>query len=398
MKITHLDAKPIVNQDQSLEQEYKALAGGTTADLEQKLTASDTGLSQAEAASRLAANGPNTTTDTRLKPWYVFLLRSFADEFIVVLVLLGVISIVMGDALGASIIFLLAVVSAIIRFVQDYNSYLSSEKLKTMLHLSVDVRRDGALVQRDIEDIVVGDVVELGPGSIIPADLRLIDCKDLFISQSMFTGEAVPVEKSVADPDLTKSSTELSNIALMGCNVVNGSGVGLVVKTGKTTYMGHIAASVETNKKRTNFEIGVSKITNLLLVYMSVVVVAVFLINGFVKHNWLEALMFSIAVAVGITPGMMPMIINSTLSKGATFLAKKKTIVKNISAIQDLGAWAVSSSVDSEWNFVTRRVVARRDRRRRARRGRPWLRQVSGTPGWSAGGPGCSRSRCRSRL
>jgi len=338
MKVTHLDAKPIVNQDQALEQEYKSLASGTTADLEQKLATADTGLSQAEAAKRLAANGPNTTTDTKLKPWYIFVLKSFADEFIIVLVVLGIISLIMSDPLGASIIFILAVISAIIRFVQDYTSYLSSEKLRTMLHMTVDVRRDNQLVKRNIEELVVGDVVELGPGSIIPADLRIVDCKDLFLSQSMFTGESIPVEKSAGDPDLTKSSTELTNIALMGCNVVNGSGVGLVIKTGKTTYMGHIAASVETNKKRTNFEIGVSKITNLLLVYMSVVVVAVFLINGFVKHNWIEALMFSIAVAVGITPGMMPMIINSTLSKGATFLAKKKTIVKNISSIQDLGA------------------------------------------------------------
>ncbi|MCL2343701.1 MAG: magnesium-translocating P-type ATPase, partial [Firmicutes bacterium] len=294
--------------------------------------------SGAEAANRLAANGKNTTSDTKLKPWYLFLLKAFADEFIIVLLILGAVSIFMGDTLGAGIIFILAVISAIIRFVQDYRAYLDSEKLKSMLHTTVDVRRDGTLVKKNIEELVPGDVVELGPGSIIPADLRILEAKDLFISQSMFTGESVPVEKSAVEPDLTKSSTELQNICLMGCNVVNGSGVGAVVKTGKHTYMGYIAASVEQGKETTNFELGVKKITNLLLVYMAVVVVAVFLINGLVKKDWLSALMFSIAVAVGITPGMMPMIINSTLSKGANFLAKKKTIVKNISSIQNLGA------------------------------------------------------------
>jgi len=340
MKITHRDSKAVVNQNSGLEQDYKSFAAGTAADVEQKLQSAESGISEADAEKRLAENGKNTTTDTKLKPWYVFLVKSFIDEFVIVLILLGVVSLtpLIGDPLGASIIFALSVISAIIRFVQDYNSYLSSEKLKTMLHTTVDVRRDGQLVKKNIEDIVPGDVVELGPGSIIPADLRIINCKDLFISQSMFTGESVPVEKSATEADPSKSSTELDDICLMGCNVVNGSGVGIVIKTGKSTYMGHIAAVVEGGKKATNFETGVKKITNLLLIYMVVVVIGVFLINGFVKNDWISALMFSIAVAVGITPGMMPMIINSTLAKGAQFLAKKKTIVKNISSIQNLGA------------------------------------------------------------
>ncbi|MCL2337509.1 MAG: magnesium-translocating P-type ATPase [Firmicutes bacterium] len=340
MKITHRDSKSIINQNAEMEQNYKSFAGGTADDVLKSLNSTEVGLSESEADKRLAANGQNTTSDSKHKPWYIFLFKSFLDEFIIVLILLGVTSLtpLVGDLLGASIIFALAVISAIIRFVQDYASYLSSEKLKTMLHTTVDVRRDGQLIKKNIEEIVTGDVVELGSGSIIPADLRIIDSKDLFISQSMFTGESVPVEKWNFEPDLTKSSTELDDICLMGCNVVNGSGVGVVVKTGKGTYMGHIAVTVESNKKATNFETGVKKITNLLLIYMSVVVVGVFLINGFVKGSWIDALMFSIAVAVGITPGMMPMIINSTLSKGASFLAKKKTIVKNISSIQNLGA------------------------------------------------------------
>ena len=338
MKITHHHSKDIINKNSVLEQEYKSFAGGPGEDILKKMNTTDAGLTETEAGNRLEANGKNTTSDTKLRPWYIFLLKSFLDEFIIVLLLLGIVSVFMGDILGASIIFILAVVSTIIRFVQDYSSYLSSEKLKSMLHNTVDVRRDGQLVKKNIEDIAAGDIVELGPGSIVPADLRVLTCKDLFISQSMFTGESVPVEKQAVESNIDKSSTELDDICLMGCNVVNGSGVGIVVKTGKNTYMGYIAASVESSKKATNFELGVKKITNLLLIYMTVVVIGVFLINGFVKRDWLAALMFSIAVAVGITPGMMPMIINSTLSKGANFLAKKKTIVKNISSIQNLGA------------------------------------------------------------
>ncbi|MCL2322684.1 MAG: magnesium-translocating P-type ATPase, partial [Oscillospiraceae bacterium] len=338
MKITHHDSKNIINKNVHMEQEYKEFSSYSLNDLKNKLQTDESGLKDAEALKRLDSNGKNTTTSDKLQPWYIFLVKSFADEFIIVLLILGTVSVALQDPLGGSIIYILALISAIIRFVQDYTSYLNSQKLKSMLHTLVDVRRDGELTKKNIEDIVVGDVVELGPGSIIPADLRVISSKDLFISQSMFTGESIPIEKSNIESDTSKESTELNNICLMGCNVVNGSGVGVVIKTGKSTYMGHIAASVETNKQTTNFESGIKQVTNVLIRYMSVVVVGVFFINGIFKHNWLQAFMFSISVAVGITPGMLPMIINTTLSKGAIFLARKKTIVKNISSIQNLGA------------------------------------------------------------
>ncbi|MCL2464053.1 MAG: cation-transporting P-type ATPase, partial [Micrococcales bacterium] len=270
MKITHRDSRGIVNQNDQLEQDYKAFAAGTGDDVLRAVRSTPAGLGQAEAAARLVTGGKNTTSDAKAKGWWVFALRSFADEFIIVLIVLGVVSLLMSDPLGASIIFILAVVSAIIRFVQDYTSYRSSEKLKTMLHTTVDVRRDGQLTKRNIEDVVVGDVLELGPGSVVPADLRVIECKDLFLAQSMFTGEAVPVEKKATESDLSKASTDLADVCLMGCNVVNGSAVGVVVKTGKSTYMGHIASTVETNRTATNFEVGVKKITNLLMIYMSV--------------------------------------------------------------------------------------------------------------------------------
>lgn len=160
----------------------------------------------------------------------------------------------------------------------------------------------------------------------------------MFVSQSIFTGESVPVEKFSDLQNPNASSVNLDNVCFMGSNVVSGSASGVVIETGKGTYLGSIADKVDEQKEVTNFEIGIKKITNLLLRYMIIIVLGVFFINGIVKHDWLQALLFAVSVAVGITPGMLPMIINVNLSKGAQFLAKKKTIVKNLASIQNLGA------------------------------------------------------------
>ena len=321
-----------------LEAAYKKFAAMDEAGVLAALDSTKEGLSDAAAQERLEQNGPNQVRSTKAVPWYVFLARSFRDEFIFVLLFLGVVSVFLGDRLGAGIIFLLAGISAALRFVQDYNAYLASEKLRTLIHSHVDVRRGGSLVKVDLDKVVAGDIVELGSGSIVPADLYLLSSRDLFISQSMFTGESLPVEKKAGPCDTQKDSTELNNLCLMGCDVRSGSGVGVVVQTGRQTYLGSISQTVESGKGQTNFEKGLAVITKTMLRYMIVVVLCVFAINGFVKKDWLSAFMFSISVAVGITPGMLPMIVNATLSRGAQFLAQKKTIVKNLSAIQNLGA------------------------------------------------------------
>lgn len=321
-----------------LEANYKKFAAMDSAGVLSALGCTDAGLTSAEAETRLAQYGLNQVRSTKATPWYVFLLKSFLDEFIFVLLLLGVVSLFLKDHLGAGIIFLLAVISAALRFVQDYNAYRASEKLRTMIHSHVDVRRDGALDKVDIDKVTVGDIVELGSGSIVPADLYLLSARDLFISQSMFTGESLPVGKEAGPCDISKNSAELENICLMGCDVRSGSGVGVVIQTGRDTYLGSISQTVERGKSKTNFEKGLDVITKTMLRYMVVVVLCVFTINGFVKKDWLSAFMFSISVAVGITPGMLPMIVNAALARGAQFLAQKKTIVKNLSAIQNLGA------------------------------------------------------------
>lgn len=327
-----------INAPKAVEEAYRTDTVLTGEEILQKYETSPAGLTESEADLRLEKYGPNEVLSKDRGRWYMFLLKAVLDEFILVLLLLAVVSLVLKDPLGAVIIFFLASISAMIRFSQDYHAYLESEKLKTMIHTTVDVRRENVRHTIPMDELTLGDMVELGSGSLIPADLYLLSAKDLFLAQSMFTGESIPVEKSAVASAPDKTPAELTNICLMGANVVSGSGLGVVIRLGKDTYLGHIAQTLEQGKGKTNFELGLAKITKTMIRYMIFVVAGVFLINGFYKKDWLSAFMFSISVAVGITPGMLPMIVNATLSKGAQFLAKKKTIVKNISAIQNLGA------------------------------------------------------------
>lgn len=180
--------------------------------------------------------------------------------------------------------------------------------------------------------------MHLSAGSMIPADIMLIDSKDLFVNQSVFTGESVPVEKVAQNTNDAKEIFSISNVCLMGSSVVSGRATGVVIDTGFTTYLGRMSKEVETKKEPTNFEKGMNNITKMLIRYMLVVSVAVFVIYGFIRKDWLEAILFALSVAVGITPSMLPMIVNVNLTRGTKVLAKKKTLVKNINSIQNLGA------------------------------------------------------------
>ena len=328
-------------EQEKLEEQYRTAASQNPQDLLAQYKTQLTGLDENQREARLQQYGPNLMATDKKQHWYDFLLKSFLDEFIIVLLALGVISLIMQDAVGGIIIFVLAFISAMMRFVQDYNPYRSAEKLKLMVHNTVCVRCGGREQEIASEQIVPGDIEVLSGGSIISGDLYLLESKDLFLSQSMFTGETVPVEKRAGADNSNTSCTALAGICLSGAAVVSGTGLGLVIKTGRDTYLGHISAAVSAKPELTNFDKGLAKVTRILMIYMVVVVIFVLIINGLFKHDWLQALMFSISVAVGITPGMLPMIVNGTLAKGAQFLAKKKTIVRNMSAIQNLGAMDV---------------------------------------------------------
>ena len=213
-----------------------------------------------------------------------------------------------------------------------------SVKLKNKIYSTVFVLRDGQEVEVKVDDVVVGDLVYLNAGTIIPADLKIVEAKDLFVNQSVFTGESKLIEKIVDGDSLIKDLFNLKNICFMGSSVVSGRGLGLVFATGFDTYLGKVGQEVNSKKELTNFDKGIKNISNLLIRYMVVVCLVVIVIDGIIKQNISEALLFALSVAVGITPSMLPMILNVNLTKGSKSLAAKKTLVKKIESIQDLGA------------------------------------------------------------
>ena len=326
-----------------VEQEFQKIAGKEASSVLQELGCTPNGISDEEREERLAKYGYNDLSAMQKHGVFYFLFHSFTDAFIIVLLVLAVVTFVVErDILSGVIILALACMSAVIRFTQDYGSYLDMQKLKDMEHDTVRIRipgKDGTEIREvPVEEVVPGDIQLIGSGDIVCGDLYLLESRDLFLSVSAFTGESIPVEKYTGVDQRVVNAAELNNLCLGGSTVNSGTGVGIVVRTGKNSYLGKISSTIHTQKKETDFDKSLSKITRILISYMIVVVLFVLLINGLVKKNWLEAFLFSISVAVGITPGMLPMIVNGTLAKGAKFLAKKKTIVKNMSAIQNLGA------------------------------------------------------------
>jgi Mg2+-importing ATPase len=298
-----------------------------------------TGLSKDEAHKRLITNGPNKTIKEDKRNWAYFFFRAFQDHFIIILLILAVINFSLGDQLGSLIIVLIAVASATIRFAQDYSVFLFNKKLKAKIFSTANVIREDTEENIKTEKVVVGDIVKLNAGSIVPADIIILDSKDLFVNQSTFTGESVPVAKLSTDigeePDEIFS---IDNICLMNSSIISGSATALVINTGFNTYLGTISDQVVVKKDVTNFDKGMSNITNLLIKYMVVVCLVVLVIDGVIKNNISEAILFALSVAVGITPSMLPMIVNVNLTKGTKSLAKKKTLVKRIESIQNLGA------------------------------------------------------------
>lgn len=314
------------------------------------LESKETGLSQEEVHERQKTIGLNEIAHEKAPAWYVQFLQAFINPFIGVLIVIAVISFV-TDVLTAAhgerdyktviVVGIMVLLSSFLRFWQEFRSNQAAEKLKSMVKTTALVlREETGKKEIDIKEIVPGDIVFLSAGDMIPADCRVMQSKDLFVSQAMLTGEALPVEKrelNVLNAD-AKSPLELENICFMGTNVVSGSAAVIVVNTGNETYFGSISKSLTGKRAETSFDKGVNSVSWLLIRFMLVMVPLVFLINGFVKHNWLEALLFAIAVAVGLTPEMLPMIVTANLAKGALSMSKRKVIVKRLNAIQNIGA------------------------------------------------------------
>lgn len=330
--------KKIKKEDNELLNKYSEISKKTGEEVLKVYNTSENGITENKATELLEKNGPNVVVKNEKKSRLYFLFNSFKDKFIIILIVLAIINYFLSDALSTYIILGIAVISALIRYFQDYSVYKFNQELKAKMYTTTNVVRSGKEKEIRVEKVVPGDIVHLSAGSMIPADIMLIDSKDLFVNQSVFTGESVPVEKVAQNTNDAKEIFSISNVCLMGSSVISGRATGVVIDTGFTTYLGRMSKEVETKKEPTNFEKGMNNITKMLIRYMLVVSVAVFVIYGFIRKDWLEAILFALSVAVGITPSMLPMIVNVNLTRGTKVLAKKKTLVKNINSIQNLGA------------------------------------------------------------
>lgn len=325
------------NTDKELLDKYKEMSAKNENDVLQLYSSDKNGLNTKQVEKRLEEDGPNIVVKREKKSALSFFIKSFNDKFIYILVMLSIIDFLLADRLGAFIILGIGFVSAMIKFVQEYSSYKFNQKLEQNIFNTTTVLRNQKAKEIRIENIVKGDIIELNAGSIIPADVMLLECKDLFVNQSVFTGESVLVEKTLETNDTTEIFG-INNICLMGASVVSGSAKAIVIETGFNTYLGRMSKNLNSKKERTNFEKGMDGITRLLIKYMIIVSIFVFVIYAFIRHDYVEALLFALSVAVGITPSMLPMIVNVNLTKGTKTLAKKETLVKNSQSIQNLGA------------------------------------------------------------
>ena len=309
------------------------------------------GLTREEVEDRQLTYGKNEVVHEQKKNPFIVFIKTFINPFIGVLTGLAVISLVIDVLMaepgeqewtGVVIIAVMVVCSAILRFWQEWKANEATDSLMKMVKNTCLVKRAGSGEEElDITELVPGDIVFLAAGDMIPADLRIIESKDLFISQASLTGESEPIEKfpEVKEKQYRKGSiVELDNICYMGSTVISGAAKGIVFETGNRTFLGTIARNLTGHRATTAFDKGISKVSLLLIRFMLVMVPFVFFINGFTKGDWFEAFIFAISVAVGLTPEMLPMIVTANLSKGALSMSKKKTIVKNLNAIQNFGA------------------------------------------------------------
>ncbi|SFI47377.1 Mg2+-importing ATPase [Collimonas sp. OK307] len=346
----------------------ETLSGAARVDISelfQTLHSRADGLTEAEADDIRAIAGPNEVEHEKPISKWVHLWQCYKNPFNLLLTVLAAVSFLTEDMKATIVIGSMVVLSTLMRFIQESRSNTAADKLKAMVsntatvlrhdlaediaeealrYFDVTLHPKGARrIELPIKKLVPGDIVQLSAGDMIPADLRLLTAKDLFISQAAMTGESLPVEKFITHRSAaTSNPLELDNLCFMGTNVVSGSATAIVVTTGNRTYFGALAERVTAaDRTPTAFQSGVNKVSWLLIRFMMVMTPVVFLLNGYTKGDWVEAFLFAMSIAVGLTPEMLPMIVTSTLAKGAVALSRKKVIVKRLDAIQNFGAMDV---------------------------------------------------------
>ena len=306
------------------------------------LGTSAAGLSEDEAAARLEEYGPNEVAQEEKKGSFHRLYVSARNPLVILLTVLAILSYSTGDFPAGTIMMLMVALGISLRLVQETKADNAATKLKAMVTITATVERNGQVREIPLRDLVPGDIVKLCAGDMIPGDVRLLFAKDLHVIQATLTGESLPVEKNDA-PDQREdiSPIERTNLCFLGTSVESGSATALIVATGRHTYFGKVAHSLMGRQVETAFDKGIKKFTWLMIRFMLVMVPLVFVINGITKHDWKEAFFFALAVAVGLTPEMLPMIVSVCLSKGAIAMSRKKVIVKRLNSIQNVGGMDV---------------------------------------------------------
>jgi len=317
-------------------------AGKNAADVYALMKTRAEGLTPDEAGARLAEYGPNVLAKDQQAGFGKLLWRAVLNPLVLLLAVLAAISFATGDARAAIVMLLMIGLSVSLKLVQEARADTAAARLKAMISVTATVRRAGAPEEIAVSDIVPGDIVQLAAGDMVPGDVRIVQAKDLFVTQGSLTGESFPVEKfEVEKSPASTAPIELTSVAFLGTSVESGSATAVVVATGKSTYLGGMARAIGEEPVQTAFDRGITRFTWLMMRFMAVMVPLVFIINGVTKHNWGEAFFFALAVAVGLTPEMLPMIVTVCLSKGAVAMGHKKVIVKRLNAIQNLGAMDV---------------------------------------------------------
>lgn len=318
--------------------DYNEISKLTTEEILTKYHTKEEGLTNKEAQKRLNSNGKNIVIKEVNRSIFYFIFNSLKEEFIIILLVLAVINFSLGDKIGSLVIVLIAIISILIRVLEDYSAYKFNKKLRSKIVSTTKVIRDNKELEIKVENVVIGDVISLNAGSIIPADCIVVNSKDLFVNESVFTGESIPVEKKETNKKEYDNLFDIKNVLYMSSSVISGTAKAIVVKTGFDTYLGKIGKEINTKKNITAFDKGMKDITNMLIKFMVVICLIILLVDGIIRSNFTEAILFAFSVAVGITPSMLPMIVNVNLTKGTKALAKKKVLVKHIESIQNLGA------------------------------------------------------------
>jgi Mg2+-importing ATPase len=329
-------------------------------DLLKSLRTTAAGLTQTEAEDRARTTGPNEIAQEHRQGWPVRLLKIIRNPLVILLATLSAISFATGDARAGTVMAVMVALSVALRFMQEARADAAAAKLKAMIHVTATVIRDGAAREMALRELVPGDIIKLSAGDMIPGDVRVLSAKDLFVSQGSLTGESFPVEKfHDAATTAASSPADFKNTCFMGTSVESGTATAVVVTTGVRTYLGSMAGSLAEDRAPTSFDQGLNRFTWLMIKLMAVMVPLVFLINGFTKHDWRGAFFFAMAVAVGLTPEMLPMIVSVCLSKGALAMSRRKVIVKRLNAIQNFGGMDVLCT-DKTGTLTEDRVVLQR--------------------------------------